>query len=79
MENKKSYTELMKASAMTRKKAAGRSVMEIYIDMVVHESILKSQKDRLLTDIDAALDQHDKPLFMKLTEELKTLNVSYGS
>ncbi|MGE6755220.1 IDEAL domain-containing protein [Rossellomorea sp. NPDC071047] len=78
MENKKSYTEMMKASAMTRKKAAERSVMEIYIDMVLHESILMTRKTKLLTDIDAALDKKNKPLFMKLTKELNELNLSYG-
>ncbi|MFC7784782.1 MAG: IDEAL domain-containing protein [Bacillota bacterium] len=78
MENKKSYTEMMKASAMTRKKAAERSVMEIYIDMVLHESILTTRKTKLLTDIDAALDKKNKPLFMKLTKELNELNLSYG-
>ncbi|TMU88154.1 IDEAL domain-containing protein [Bacillus sp. BHET2] len=78
MENKKSYTELMKASAMTRKKAAERSVLEIYIDMVLHESILKTQKAKLLTDIDAALDKKDKSLFLKLAKELNQLNLSYG-
>ncbi|MCA1061984.1 IDEAL domain-containing protein [Rossellomorea sp. AcN35-11] len=78
MENKKSYTEMMKASAMSRKKAAERSVMEIYIDMVLHESILTTRKTKLLTDIDAALDKKNKPLFMTLTKELKELNQSYG-
>ncbi|WRP08058.1 IDEAL domain-containing protein [Rossellomorea aquimaris] len=78
MENKKSYTEMMKASAMTRKKAAERSVMEIYIDMVLHESILMTRKTKLLTDIDAALDKKNKPLFMKLSKELNDLNLSYG-
>lgn len=78
MENKKSYTEMMKASAMTRKKAAERSVMEIYIDMVLHESILTTRKTKLLTDIDAALDKKNKPLFMKLSKELNELNLSYG-
>ncbi|KAA0565211.1 IDEAL domain-containing protein [Rossellomorea aquimaris] len=78
MENKKSYTEMMKASAMTRKKAAERSVMEIYIDMVLHESLLMTRKTKLLTDIDAALDKKNKPLFMKLSKELNELNLSYG-
>lgn len=78
MENKKSYTEMMKASAMTRKKAAERSVMEIYIDMVLHESILMTRKTKLLTDIDAALDKKNKPLFLRLSKELNDLNLSYG-
>ena len=78
MESKKSYTEMMKAAAMTRKKSAERSVMEIYIDMVLHESILMTQKSKLLIDIDAALDTKDKVLFMKLSKELNELNVSYG-
>ncbi|WP_064092179.1 IDEAL domain-containing protein [Rossellomorea aquimaris] len=78
MENKKSYTEMMKASAMTRKKSTEKSVLEIYIDMVLNESILKTRKTKLLKDIDAALDNKNKSLFMELTNELNQLNLSYG-
>ncbi|MCA1056439.1 IDEAL domain-containing protein [Rossellomorea aquimaris] len=79
MENKKSYTEMMKASAMTRKRNAEKSVLEIYIDMLLHESILSTRKNKLLKDIDAALDCKDETLFMKLTEELKEINICYGT
>jgi IDEAL domain len=79
LENKKSYTEMMKASAMTRKRNAEKNVMEIYIDMLLNEIILTSQKAKLLEDIDAALDHGDESLFLKLTEELKEINIRYGS
>jgi uncharacterized protein YpiB (UPF0302 family) len=78
LENKKSYTEMMKASAMTRKRNAERNVLEIYIDMLLYESILASQKTKLLEDIDTALDLKNESLFMKLTEELKEINIRYG-
>jgi hypothetical protein len=78
LENKKSYTEMMKASAMTRKRNAERNVLEIYIDMLLYESILASQKTKLLEEIDAALDLKNESLFMKLTEELKEVNIRYG-
>ncbi|WP_246289334.1 IDEAL domain-containing protein [Bacillus haikouensis] len=78
MENKKSYTEMMKASAMTRKRNAERNVLEIYIDMLLYESILTTEKTKLLEDIDAALDCKNEMLFMKLTEELKEVNIRYG-
>lgn len=79
MENKKSYTEMMKASAMTRKRNGEKNVMEIYVDMLLNEIILASQKTKLLEDIDAALDHRDESLFLKLTEELKEINIRYGS
>jgi uncharacterized protein YpiB (UPF0302 family) len=78
LENKKSYTEMMKASAMTRKRNAEKNVLEIYIDMLLYESILANQKTKLLEDIDAALDLKNESLFMKLTEELKEVNIRYG-
>jgi uncharacterized protein YpiB (UPF0302 family) len=78
LENKKSYTEMMKASAMTRKRNAEKNVLEIYIDMLLYESILASRKTKLLEDIDAALDLKNESLFMKLTEELKEINILYG-
>jgi uncharacterized protein YpiB (UPF0302 family) len=79
LENKKSYTEMMKASAMTRKRNAEKNVLEIYIDMLLYESILTTQKTKLLEEIDAALDCKNEMLFMKLTEELKEVNIRYGS
>jgi uncharacterized protein YpiB (UPF0302 family) len=78
LENKKSYTEMMKASAMTRKRNAEKNVLEIYIDMLLYESILANQKTKLLEDIDEALDLKNESLFMKLTEELKEVNIRYG-
>ncbi|WP_347317976.1 IDEAL domain-containing protein [Rossellomorea sp. RS05] len=78
MENKKSYTDMMKASAMTRKKHAEKSVLDIYIDMVIHESILTTRRADLLEAIDAALDCKDENLFMKLTDELTLLSCHYG-
>ncbi len=69
---------MMKASAMTRKKSAEKSVMEIYIDMLLHESILTTCRTKLLKDIDSALDNKNESLFMELTTELKQLNLSYG-
>ncbi|NQD68361.1 IDEAL domain-containing protein [Bacillus haikouensis] len=69
---------MMKASAMTRKRNAERNVLEIYIDMLLYESILTTEKTKLLEDIDAALDCKNEMLFMKLTEELKEVNIRYG-
>jgi uncharacterized protein YpiB (UPF0302 family) len=78
VEKKKSYTELTKACAMTRQTSKERSVLEIYVDMVIHESLLTTKRNEILEQINTSLDEQDKSKFMELTDELKELQVGYG-
>jgi uncharacterized protein YpiB (UPF0302 family) len=75
----KSYTELMKSGAMNRKKAKEAYVLNLYIDMVLSEALLKSEKEKLATRIDQAIDQHDKKTFLRLAGQYKELNKRFGT
>ncbi|MBT2756460.1 IDEAL domain-containing protein [Mesobacillus foraminis] len=75
----KSYSEIMKASVMKRIKAKETFVLELYVDMLISEIQLQTRKEKLLTRIDKAIDDRDKPLFLTLTEELKDLNKQFGT
>lgn len=75
----KSYSEIMKASVMKRIKAKETFVLELYVDMLISEIQLQTRKEKLLSRIDKAIDDRDKPLFLTLTEELKDLNKQFGT
>ncbi len=79
MEKKNTYTELMKSCAMTRKKANERSVLDIYIEMVICESLWMNQKEKLIEEINQSLDERNQTKFIKLSNKLKQLNLQYGT
>ncbi|WP_335870095.1 IDEAL domain-containing protein [Bacillus sp. 2205SS5-2] len=78
MENKKSYAELMKACAMTRKQSPDLSMTEIYIDMVLQEILFHHQREKLQQEIDLALDQRNHPNFLHYSTQFKELKLQYG-
>jgi uncharacterized protein YpiB (UPF0302 family) len=78
VDKKKTYSELMKACAMTRKTATEMTLTEIYVDMVLNELNLLNQKRKLKEEVDTALDQRDKKKFMSLSLQLKKLSEEYG-
>jgi uncharacterized protein YpiB (UPF0302 family) len=78
MDKKKTYSELMKACAMSRKTATEMTLNEIYVDMVLNELSLFNQKRKLKEELDSALDQRDEQTFMTLSLQLKKLNEEYG-
>lgn len=79
MMNEKSYTELMKTSAMNRTKAKEHFVQNLYIDMLLEEICLKAEKERLLIKIDQAIDSRNKEQFIELTNQLKEINRKFGT
>ncbi|WP_044022848.1 IDEAL domain-containing protein [Bacillus sp. SG-1] len=78
MDKKKTYSEMMKASAMSRKTATEMTLNEIYVDMVLNEVNLMNQKRKLKEELDCALDQRDKQKFMTLSLQLRKLTEEYG-
>lgn len=79
MMNEKSYTELMKTSAMNRTKSKEHFVQNLYIDMMLEEICLKAEKERLLIKIDQAIDSRNKEQFIELTNQLKEINKKFGT
>ncbi|MGD6965377.1 IDEAL domain-containing protein [Rossellomorea vietnamensis] len=78
MDKKKTYSEMMKACAMSRKTATDMTLTEIYVDMILNELNLVNQKRKLQEELDSALDQRDKKKFMALSLQLKKLIEEYG-
>lgn len=74
-----SYSELMKAAVMNRQKAEKQFVLDLYIDMVINEAILKREKEKLARKIDQAIDDGDKEAFMNLSIQYKQLKCKFGT
>ncbi|MDX5474600.1 MAG: IDEAL domain-containing protein [Bacillaceae bacterium] len=70
MKNEKSYTELMKLKKQQAKKSSPENfVMNVYVQMILDESLFLYRKNRLQSKIDSALDSNNRTLFLSLTNE----------
>ncbi|WP_442599109.1 IDEAL domain-containing protein [Neobacillus sp. D3-1R] len=75
----KSYSNLMKTGAMNRQLEKEAFVQNLYIEMFLREIQLNSEKEKLQKQIDAAIDQRQKDVFMKLSKQLNELNKRFGT
>jgi len=75
----KSYTEQMKSGAMKRKKEKESFMLDLYVEMLLSESLLKAEKERLSKQIDQAIDEKNKPEFFKLSNEYRKLSKRFGT
>lgn len=74
MKDKNHYTELMNETKLNRKNAKDTDVLQLYIDMLLTEILLKSKLKELSKKIDDALDQKDKETFLTLSIEYKKIS-----
>jgi uncharacterized protein YpiB (UPF0302 family) len=75
----KSYAESMKKNALNRKQLKDTYVLHLYIEMLLSEVQLISEKEKLAKKIDQALDDRNKALFTQLSGEYKELNERFGN
>ncbi|MDP4103609.1 MAG: IDEAL domain-containing protein [Bacillota bacterium] len=74
----KSYTELMKISAMNRSQAQENFIQNLYIEMLLVEIQLNSEKEKLVKKIDKAIDNNDKETFLLLSKKFIELTKRFG-
>jgi uncharacterized protein YpiB (UPF0302 family) len=77
--NDKSYQELMKIGAMKRARMKENFVQDLYIEMLLSEIQLNVEKEKLLREIDKAIDNRDKTTFQLLSNELIKINKRFGT
>jgi uncharacterized protein YpiB (UPF0302 family) len=75
----KSYSNLMKSGAMSRQAEKELFVQNLYIEMLLREIQLKSEKEKLQKKIDSAIDLRNKETFMHLSKQLNELNTRFGT
>ncbi|MFJ7745661.1 IDEAL domain-containing protein [Peribacillus sp. NPDC097295] len=78
MKNDKSYSESVKSLSINEIKNDA-AVQEMLIDMIIMESFLTTKKNSLVKEIDEALDNRNKPLFLKLSTEMNALLKQFGN
>ncbi|MDF2904642.1 MAG: hypothetical protein K0S25_2280, partial [Bacillus sp. (in: firmicutes)] len=62
------------------KKKSGESfVLELYIEMLLSEVLLTSQKEKLLTLIDQAIDDRNQEEFFNLSTQYRELTKQFGT
>lgn len=74
-----SYTELMKSSAMNKKKLKENYILDLYIEMFLTEILLKAEKESLLARIDKSIDERNEEKFLRLSEQFRELNKRFGT
>ena len=75
----RSYSELMKSGAMNRKREKEAYVLNLYIDMILSEALLNTEKEKLTKRIDQAIDERDKKTFLQLSSQFRELNKRFGT
>jgi uncharacterized protein YpiB (UPF0302 family) len=75
----KSYSNLMKSGAMNRQQEKEAFVQNLYIEMILGEIQLRTEKEKLQQRIDVAIDQRNKESFMQLSTQLNELNKRFGT
>ena len=75
----KSYTELMKLSAMNRGQDKEHFMQNLYIEMLLTEIQLKIEKEKLTKKIDAAIDRRDRQTFLELSQKFRELTKRFGT
>jgi uncharacterized protein YpiB (UPF0302 family) len=73
MKNEKSYTEIMKTRTISKKKNEQKTMLDVYIQMILDEALYNRKRDLLENQINKAIDTRDIPLFMELSKEYQEL------
>lgn len=76
MKEKKSYTELMKSRNTQKANEFDVTMADIYIQMVLDESLYKRRIAMLTEQINKALDNKNKEAFLTLSKEYAALKQS---
>ncbi|AIW29303.1 MULTISPECIES: IDEAL domain-containing protein [Bacillus] len=76
MKEKKSYTELMKSRNTQKANEFDVTMADIYIQMVLDESLYKRRLAMLTMQINKALDDKNKEAFLTLSKEYAALKQS---
>lgn len=76
MKEKKSYTELMKSRNTQIANEFDVTMADIYIQMVLDESLYKRRITMLTMQINKALDDKNKEAFLTLSKEYAALKQS---
>ncbi|THE12634.1 IDEAL domain-containing protein [Bacillus timonensis] len=73
MKNRKTYSEFKRSRDTKNLKTPRQSVLDIYIQMIIDESLFKRKKELLETKVNEAIDTKNEGLFMEASTEYRKL------
>lgn len=79
MNHEHSYTEMMKSTAMQKRLGTETFMLELYVDMMLQEALLKTEKEKILMAIDDALDQRNEENFHHYCNQLQENTKKFGT
>ena len=79
MNHESSYTETTKNAAMKKQAGTETFMLELYVNMMLQEALLKNEKEKLLLEIDHSLDQRDRKSFLKYSKQLQEITKKFGT
>ncbi|WP_077617194.1 IDEAL domain-containing protein [Bacillus sinesaloumensis] len=73
MKKRKTYSEIMKSRDKNSIRAPRETVLDIYIQMIIDESLFKRKKELLESKVNEAIDSKNEGLFMEASAEYRKL------
>jgi hypothetical protein len=73
MKKRKPYTEIMKSRDTKNFKSPRETVLDIYIQMIIDESLFIRKKALLEIKVNEAIDTRNEDLFMEASAEYRNL------
>ncbi|MEH7224942.1 IDEAL domain-containing protein [Bacillus sp. JJ1566] len=73
MKNRKTYSEIMKSRDTKKLNSPRETVLDIYIQMIIDESLFIRKKEILESKVNEAIDSRNEGLFMEAAAEYRKL------
>ena len=54
-------------------------MLELYVNMMLQEALLKNEKEKILLQIDHSLDQKDRKSFLRYSKQLQEITKKFGT
>ncbi|MGM9927220.1 MAG: IDEAL domain-containing protein [Bacillus sp. (in: firmicutes)] len=68
-----------KSTAMQKRLGTETFMLKLYVDMMLQEALLKTEKDKILKKIDEALDQRNEEMFHRYCAKLQEITKQFGT
>ena len=79
MNHESSYTETTKNTSMKKQSGTETFMLDLYVNMMLQEALLKNEKEKILLQIDHSLDQKDRKSFLRYSKQLQEITKKFGT
>ncbi len=79
MNHENSQTDMMKSSTSHKPSEKETFMLDLYVNMMLQEALLKNEKEKILLQIDHSLDQKDRKSFLRYSKQLQEITKKFGT